>query len=157
MKKFKKFFNNNKILVILSSIIVVGILLIFYGLIKYFYLGNGLNKYGDRLEDNDKYKITEKTIKKVKELYNDISSVGKIKVELSGKIIYITIDFKENIKLDDAKGFAVKSLEGFSDKIKSYYDMQYILTGNTLEKEGNLFPIMGSKFKNSSQIIWTKS
>lgn len=157
MKKFKKFFNNNKILVILFSIIIVGILLIFYGLINYFYLGNGSNKYGDRLDDIDKYKISEKTEKKVKELYKDITSVREIKINLSGKIIYITIDFKENIKLDDAKGLAVKSLDEFSDKIKSYYDIQYILTGDTLEKEGNLFPIMGSKFKNNSQIIWIKS
>lgn len=155
--KIKSKIKSNKIMLILLSIIVIGVILIFYGLIRYFYLGNGNNKYGNRTNDIEKYEISKKDKEKVVDLYDDISSVGKVEIDIKGKIIYITIDFVENIKLDDAKGLAVKSLEGFSDKVKSYYDMQFILTGNSLEEEGNLFPIMGSKNKNNSQIIWIKS
>lgn len=153
MKKLKK----NKIFVVLVSIIIIGIILIFYGLIKYFYLGSGQSKYGDRLAGSEKYEISEKQIKKVKEVYKDNTSVGELSLTTHGKIIYLAIDFKENIKIDDAKSIAIKSLEALSEKIKSYYDIQYILTTKTLEEEGSLFPIMGYKNNSNSQIIWIKS
>lgn len=153
MKKLK----SNKILLVLVTIIVIGLILIFYGLIKYFYLGNGNDKYGDRLHGIEEHEISDKDKGKVISLYDDIESVGDVKIEIKGKIIYLTIDFVQNIKLDDAKGLAVKSLEVISDKVKSYYDIQYILTGDSLEKEGNLFPTMGYKNKSNSQIVWVKS
>ena len=153
MKKLKK----NKIFVVLLAIIIVGIIIIFYGLIKYFYLGSGQSNYGDRLQDIDKYELTDKQIKKVKELYKDTSSVGEITFDVHGRIIYIKMDFVENIKLDDAKSLAVKSLEALTEKIKSYYDIQYMLTAKTLEEEGSLFPTMGYKNSSSAQIDWVKS
>ncbi|MBQ3142485.1 MAG: hypothetical protein IJB82_03160 [Bacilli bacterium] len=152
MKKLKM----NKILLVLVVIILVGIGLIFYGLIRYFYLGNGQDNYGNRLNDIEKYPITKKDKESITALYSEVSSVGDVKVEIQGKIIYITIDFTENIKLDDAKSLAVKTLEVLSDEIKSYYDIQYILTADSL-KENTLFPTMGYKNKTNSQISWIKS
>ncbi len=148
----KKLFVRNKVMFVLIMILLICFILIMYNLIKYFYAGNK-NAYGDRLENVAEHKLDNNIEENVISLYSESEEVGDIKVELRGKIIYITIDFVKAIKLEDAKSLALKSLEAFSQEEKDFYDIQYILTAKTIAEDES-FPTMGYKNALSTVVVW---
>lgn len=148
----KKLFVRNKVMFVLVIILLACFILIMYNLIKYFYAGNK-NAYGDRLENLKEHKLDNNIEEKVANLYSENKEVGDVKVELRGKIIYVTIDYVKAIKLEDAKSLALKSLEAFSQEEKEFYDMQYILTAETIEEDES-FPTMGYKNALNTVVVW---
>lgn len=153
MKKNK---NNNKVLYVLIIILLVCTGLIGYEFYKYFYAGTGGSKYGDRLEGIENYPLKDTLVDDIKAIYAQNTSVGEIKTQVQGKIIYITIDFKENIKVASAKDLAIKALQAIGEKNLNYYDVQYILTSSyeAEDKETKYFPVFGAKNSNSSKVVW---
>lgn len=153
-KKLKR--NNNKVLLVLLGILLICFALIGYEFYKYFYAGTGSTKYGDRLEGIEKYPIKETLSDDIKDIYKDTSSIGKINVQVKGKIIYITIDFKENVKVSAAKDLAIKSLDAIEEEYLNFYEVQYILTSSyeTNETETKYFPVFGAKSSDSSKVVW---
>ncbi len=153
MKKIKE----NKVLLALALILIVCFGLILFVLFKYFYVGDNSDKYGDRLEGIESHKVHKELETEIKELYKD-DKLSLKSVKVSGKIIYVTFDLTEVIKVNDTKNLVLKSLEKFSDDEKSYYDIQFIVTceseGST---ENKLYPIMGYKNSSSIEIIWTRN
>ena len=59
MKKIKRFYQEHRIFTILMAVVLVCMVLIITVLIQCFYVGNGSDKYGNRLEGIEKYKISE--------------------------------------------------------------------------------------------------
>lgn len=151
----KRIFKENKVLFVLLTLIIIASILIVFGLIKYFYYGNGNNAYGMRLYDISENPLNDHLASDVKELLKD-SSIKDVKVDLKGKVVYLTIDLSELMSLNDAKSLAIKSLEAFTDKEKKYYDVQFIITASSVEDENSLYPTMGYKNSNSSQIVWIR-
>ena len=86
-------------------------------------------------------------------LYKGNSSVGDVTVTVEGKIIYITIDFKESVKVATAKDLAIKSLDTIGEKNLTFYDVQYLLTYSGTEENKN-FPVFGSKSAKSLKVVW---
>lgn len=148
----KKLFVRNKVMFVIIIILLICFILIMYNLIKYFYSGNK-NAYGDRLENVVEHKLDNNIEENVSTLYSESKEVGEVKVELRGKIIYITIDFVKAIKLEDAKSLTLKSLEAFSQEEKEFYDIQYILTAKTIAEDES-FPTMGYKNALSTVVVW---
>ena len=101
MKKIKNLWENNKVLIVLGLILVACLVAILIVSFSYFF-GGSKNEYGDRLQDIEKYPITE-TIKNeyVSALENE-KIVKDVKMHTKGKIIYITIDFNADTSLNDA-------------------------------------------------------
>lgn len=128
--------------------VVIGILFF-----KYFYSGIGTTKYGDRLDNIDKYPLSKTLSEDITSIYKDTTSVNKTVVDVKGRIIYITIDFKESIKVSTAQDLAIKSLEKIGEENLKYYEIQYILTYSGTEENSN-YPVFGSKNANSLKVVW---
>lgn len=153
MKKIKE----NKVLLVLAIILVICFGLILFVLFKYFYVGDNSSKYGDRLDGIESHEIHKELENEIKELYKD-SKLSLKDVKTRGKIIYVTFELSEVIKVDDSKNLVLKSLEKFSDDEKSYYDIQFIVICDSEEStETPLYPIMGYKNSSSTGVVWTRN
>lgn len=153
MKKLKKLFIHNKVWFVLIMILIICFILIIYGLFKYFYVGINKDTYGDRLEGISDYKLDKNIKSNLQDVYKDNDNVGDATLDLKGKIIYISIDFVKATKIEDARSLALKSLDIFSDEEKQFYDIQYILTANTIS-EDEFYPTMGYKNSSSQIVAW---
>lgn len=149
----RKSIQDNKILLVLLGILVVCFIFICYGLYTYFYSKNGTSKYGDRLDNIQKYPLSDTLETDIKSLYTSDTNIGEVKVTIEGRIVYITIDFVKSIKVATAKDIAVKSLEKIGETNLTYYDIQYILTYSGTEENTN-FPVFGAKSSSSLKVVW---
>ena len=153
MKKIKE----NKVLLVLAFILIICFALIAFLMYKYFYAGDNSSNYGDRLDGIESHPIHKDLKNEIEEIYKD-TKISLKSLKNSGRIIYVTFELSEVIKVDDAKNLALKSLEKFSDDEKSYYDIQFIVVCNQEEStEKQLYPIMGYKNSSSFEVVWTRN
>lgn len=152
MGKNKKI-RNNKVLLVLLGILLVCIIAIGILFYKFFYAGAGGTKYGNRLNGIENYPLSSNLQDEIKSLYSDNEKVGTVKVNTEGRVIYIDIDFKETLKVSDAKSLAEKALEKIGENNLTYYDVHFILTYSG-EEENENFPVFGAKSSNSLKVVW---
>ena len=156
MKRIKKFYREHRVFMILMAIVLVCMIVITTVLIQCFYIGNGTDKYGNRLEGIEKYKISDSRINEYEEKLGNNDKVKKAKIVITGKIVYITINVQANCSLIEAESIAAKSLENFNEKEQSFYDFNI-----TLKKESNEssdgFIISGAKNKNGTGLVWNNN
>ena len=145
---------DNTMLAILIVMLVVSFVVIVFLFYKYFYSGISTSKYGDtRLEGIENYKLSDTLSEDISSIYKDEKSVNKVNVTTEGRIIYISLDFKESIKVDTAKNLAMKALDKVGEENLTYYEIQFILTYSG-EDENTNFPVFGSKNSNSLKVVW---
>lgn len=152
MKKIK-IRQDNKILLILIGILLICFVamgILFY---EYFYAGTSSTKYGDRLEGIEKYKLSDTLEKDIQSIYESEASINTVKVDVKGKIIYVNIDFKKSLKVDNAKSLAIKALDKIGTENLTFYEVQFLLTYSA-EEENTNYPIFGSKNANSLKVVW---
>lgn len=148
MKKIKKLWNENRILMILGAVLIVCFIAILIVTLTYF-VGSRETKYGSRLE-NMKTHITEKEQNKYIEGLEANENVNKVRFRVSGKTLYISVTFKDEIKLEDAKPIIEASLENFSDEIKETYDINYTI-------KNSAFTVMGSRNVSGNGLSWNNN
>lgn len=136
------------ILILIGCFVAIGLL--FY---KYFYAGASSNKYGDRLDGIENYPLPSTLEADIKSLYAEEKMIDSVKVNVEGKIIYITIGFKESVKVETAQSQAAKALDKIGEENLKFYDVQFILK-YVGEEENENFPIFGSKNSNSLKVVW---
>lgn len=156
MKKLKQIYQEHRIFTILMAVVLVCIVLIATVLIQCFYVGNGTDKYGNRLEGIEKYKISES---RQKDFENNTANNDKVEstdIKITGKIIYITMQIKPGVTLIEAESIALKSLETFSEKEQSFYDFNITLKQDATDTSDG-FIISGSKNKNGSGLVWNNN
>lgn len=107
------------------------------------------NKYGDRLKDIDKHKISNEVINKIKDKADDNDSVKKIDYHREGRILNFIVTVDSNFGVDQAKDFGKSLLDEIKDSDKKYYDIQILIDSD--DKSDN-YPIIGYKNKNSDDI-----
>lgn len=146
----KKFIKNHYILIIISIILLVFLIFIAIGFKKMYFSSDG-DVYGNRLEGINDVLIENETLENVKKELNDNPKVESAKIRIQGKIVYFTIDYKEDASLNEAKEIATKTLVGFTDKQKAFYDFNYFLTQNSVS-ENESFPITGSKHPKNTTV-----
>lgn len=144
---------DNRVLWVLLGILVICFLAIGILFYRYFYAGTSSTKYGERLDGIENYPLSETLEKDIQDLYKDNTEIDKVTVTNEGKIVYITINFKQSIKVSTAQDLAIKSLEKIGEKNLTYYDIQYILTYSGTEENTN-FPVFGSKSASSLKVVW---
>ena len=145
---------DNTMLLILIGILVVCFVMIGFLFYKYFYSGISTSKYGDSiLEGIENYKLSDTLSEDIAGSLSEQKSVGKTNVTVEGRVIYITIDFVESVKVDTAKDLAVKTLDKIGEENLKYYEVQFILTYSG-ETENTNFPVFGSKNANSLKVVW---
>lgn len=153
MEKIKKWIKKNKgmaLISLLALVLFIILLIIFAELL----LGGSSNKYGNRLDGINKVKIANDTYDGVKEELKDTDLVEKVSVRLQGKIVYTTIELKEDTSVDKAKEIAANTLDNYDEKQLSFYDFSFFLKWKGEESDK---VITGNKHHNLESITWVKS
>ena len=145
---------DNTMLWILIAILVVCFIMIGFLFYKYFYSGISTSKYGDtRLEGIEKYPLSKTLQEDIGSLYKSEKTVGEVKVNVEGRIIYIDIDFISSLKVDTAKSLAAKALTKIGEENLKFYEVQFVLTYSGKDENKN-FPLFGSKSASSLKVVW---
>lgn len=157
----------NKRLVMFLILLLIFIVCVFV-LRGVFFPGNGSN-YGHRLDGIDKISFKDKDKDKITKAINEDDKTTEAKIVIHGKIINIIFNVNEGVSIDDARAIAAKSLEQISDKVKGFYDIQFMITcnkekgeeveisnddGSKTKEIHKKYPIMGYKNSNRNDIVW---
>ena len=160
--KFKKI----KIGYIFAFLIILAVCIL---VLKLVLPSSGINKYGDRLEGIKENEFTEKEEKKVIKSIKEKEQVVSCSIDVEGKLINVIFTVKKDVSKDDAKNIANESIDKFSEKVKGYYDIQFMVKKKDEEGTKELrtlddstteeitkyeFPIMGYKSRKSERIVW---
>ena len=164
MKKIRRL-KKIKLGYVFAFIILVAVAVLVIKLI----LPGSENKYGDRLDGIDKVPFNEKAKTKVTKSLSDNENIIEAKIKIDGKLINVIFTVKKEVSVGDARRYAEESLGLFSDKVKGFYDIQYMIKkdheegtketktlddGTTTEVTKYEFPIMGYKNKKAAGIVW---
>jgi len=147
VKFLKKLWNQNRVLFMLILILLICFIAIVTVAVTFFY-SKEVDSYGKRLENIEKYPITNDFKDDYKASLLESETVSKVSFKLIGRILYVHIDFNEDAKLEDAKKIVTSSLELFDEDILGYYDIEFIL-------ESENFTTFGAKNSIIDFISWT--
>lgn len=145
----KKMWKENRVLFMLMVILLVCFIAIVVVALTFFY-SKDVGSYGARLDEIDKYPITDKDKSKYKETILENEGVSKVSFNVKGRIIYVHLEFDETFELEDAKAIAANSLELFGEETLSYYDIDFVLKSDT-------FTILGAKNAVTDHISWNNN
>lgn len=156
MKKIKKLWNENRILIILAIILIGCILTIGIVSLVYFY-GSSDTPYGNRLSETENVKMDKTRLKSLEDELTSNEKISSASLTLEGKIVYLTINFESNTKLESAKKIAEESVTKFSEEELGVYDIMYTIKAKSSDKfEGYI--LMGAKnASGSDKIIWSNN
>ena len=141
----KKMWRNNKIFMILGAILLICAIAVIVVVLKYF-IGSRKSVYGSRF-DNMKVKITDAQQNDYIKGLEENTNVVKVRFRVSHKTLYISVTFKDDIKIEDAKKIVDDSLALFSDDIKETYDINYTIKNAS-------YTLMGAKNAPGNGLIW---
>lgn len=142
----KRFLKNNKLLIVILFLIIVILVSVFWLFIMPSFNGN---KYGGRLKDIGKHKISSGVISKIKNKSKENDSVVKIDYHKEGRILNFTITVDSNFGVDQAKEFAKSLLSEINEDDRKYYDIQFLIDS---DGKSDNYPIIGYKSKNSDDV-----
>ncbi len=155
MKKIKEIWQNNKIFILLGIILVACLVAIIVVMLTYFFGGSD-SVYGDRLSGQENYEFTSKIEDNYISFFNEKENVIDVSINVNGKILYIHINYNIDTSLEDAKNIASSSLESLDEKMKEFYDVNFVLKSESSdEKEG--FTILGAKNIVASYVTWNNN
>lgn len=155
MKKIKQFYKEHRVFTILMAIVIVCVILIATVLIQCFYIGNGTDKYGNRLDGIEKYEISEARQSDFENNIANNDKVMKADLILQGRIVYVTLQFEQSVSLEEAKSIALKSLDEFSEEEQKYYDFMFTLKQDVVGSDG--FVISGAKNASGTNLVWNNN
>ncbi len=158
----------NKKLILILVLVLVGLICLM--LLRGFLSPNGsISKYGNRLDGIENVRISKSDKNDIAKKICESDKVSDCKIDIQGKIINVMFNVSKDTTIDDAKNISNDSMKNFSKKIKSFYDIQYIITNKDEEgtkqtitdkdgKETEIvvknFPIMGYKNSSSKELVW---
>ena len=119
--------NNKKIKIGLAIFLVVLIITIIWLFILPSFK---TNKYGNRLKEERKHKISSEVISKIKDKSKENDSIIKVDYHKECRILNFVINVDSNLGIDQAKEFAGSILDEIKDSDKSYYDIQVLFETN---------------------------
>ncbi len=149
----KKFYRENRVLVILAIVVIVCMIISTALLFKYFYFGNGSDKYGDSLEKIEDLPITKKHKDAVVSKLEENKLVKSAHIDVIGCRIDITINFNDEVSLVEAQSVAVAILDEFSKEEQENYDIGFTLLEDKTEASEGL-NMWGSKKAGKEKISW---
>ncbi len=149
------FLKKHKFKVIGLTVFAIIMILAFFGIKEMIYPNSSKDLYGNRLNGIEDVVIKEDTISVIKDLILETKKVNNIKYSLQGRIMKFIIDVKKDTSLVDAESLSDSIIEALSTEQQSYYDIQVYLICNE-SKETEIYPVIGSKHKDSLTFVWTK-
>lgn len=159
MDKVKKFIKEHTLL---FAFIIFCLIMIIVGIkvLLMIFSGNDGDKYGDRLNDIEKYAIDEKVSSKLESELSDLENVDSVTYRLSGKIINIIFNVKPEMDKNTAKEDASKVLAYFNSDELGYFDIQVYVKCEecTPQEDGtSVYPIIGYKKNTSESLVWSNN
>lgn len=151
-KKLKKLLisiKNNKLLTLLIVLIILVIILCIVAVKVLIFPSYKTDKYGDRLDNIESVKLDDSRFNDIKNNFEAVSGFEINNIKLTGKIVNIFISVDSEITVDSIKENADKFIKCFSESEIAYYDFQVFVTG-----EGDKYPMLGYKHKNSEGLFW---
>lgn len=148
--EFIKFIKKNKSIVV-AVLILIAIAVTIFIVKDTVMFDESQAEYGNRLEGLDKVQVTDEQIKQIKSNLKD--NTKSVDVSTSGRTINIIIEVKKDTSVEDAKSYANKALETFTDEQKSYFDIEALIK-NDEDKEH--YPVIGYKHKTRESYTWTR-
>lgn len=145
-----KFYRNNRIFCILMIISVICVIIIGTSAIVYFVKQSKTSAYGTRLEEKENYNFSEDQ-KKIDEFYKGQEIVTGYKIDVKGKIIYITLNVKDETTKEQAENLGVEALDLISKENFEYYDVQFLINRPSYDTYG------GSCSKSATLISWNRT
>ncbi|MBE6148019.1 MAG: hypothetical protein E7167_00705 [Firmicutes bacterium] len=145
----KKLWKNNRVLFMLILILFICFIAIVVVALTFFY-SKDVDSYGSRLADIEKYPITSKVKSSYKETVLENEGVSKVSLNIKGRILYVHLEFDENVSLEDAKAIANNSIELFGEDNLSYYDIEFVLKSDN-------FTILGAKNAIIDHVSWNNN
>lgn len=155
MKIVKKMWAENRVLFALFMIVLICVFVILGVMINYFF-GVSKSSYGERLQGIEEVEINDEFKNKFILFVKEDNVVNDATIKTRGKIIYITLSFKEGVSLEDAKNKASASLTTVEQKYLDFYDFNYTLKGAAVEN-GEGFLIMGARNVNGNGLVWNNN
>ena len=154
MNKIKEWAKANKVYAIIGGIaLFLFIIMLIIGIM--LFIGGSNNEYGHRLDGIKDVEISDETKEEVENFTND--KVESSEIRIQGRIIYITINYVNDITKAQAKEIASETLSIFSEEEQDYYDICYFLVqGSNGEEDADTFVITGTKHPSKAAISWTK-
>lgn len=149
----KKFIKKHRYTLI---ILLVFILLVFVGtkLVNVLIPDEGKASYGNRLEDEDKYPISDDVYTKIKEeLLKDKNKAIDITNRLQGKVVRFIVTVDDKLSVKDSKTLIAKIPSYFTEEQLKYYTIEVLVKKN--DSALNNFPIIGIKNPTSNNLVWT--
>lgn len=155
MKKLKELWGKEKVLIVLGFILIICVVAILIVTISFFF-GGKKSLYGNRLDDISKYPITDTFKSDYKSTLKSDDSVNNVDFTVKGRVIYITIDFKEDTPLVDAQSKAAGTIASFSDDLLGYYDINFTIKSESSENSEG-FLLLGAKNATGSGLVWNNN
>ncbi len=164
MKKKVRKLLKNKNFIIVCVLVLIGIICLIL-LKNVLYPSSKASFYGNRLDGIENVEFNKKSKNKILEEINKNEVVTSSKINVHGKIINIIFNVNKDVSIDDAKNIGNNTLNSISDEVKSFYDIQLIITkddeeGTKVQTETGEekikkdFPIMGYKNYNAKEFVW---
>ena len=146
----KKFIKNHKNLSIAIGIVILLFLVSF--IVIFVAPLFKTNNYGDRLDDIEKYKVTNNMINSVKEATLENDGVADVSYHKEGRILNFIITLDGEKDLETVKAYANDITDNLSSKIKKYYDIEDFI--NTKSKS-SIYPVIGYHSKGGKEFTWS--
>ena len=112
------------IILILIILMIIGLIILFVKLSP----DTGIDYYGNRLTDIQKYPIDEENLKKMVAELEQNEQIKSVTYNKRGRTINIHLKVTPETTKESAIQYADKTLEYFTDDIKSYYDIQTFIS-----------------------------
>ena len=149
IKKIVKFLKKYyKLIIIILVLIIIAVLGVFIYK-EIFEVG-----VSNRLEGIEKYNLTKKEIKAVKEKLDEIENVESININTNYKIIKIFLNLEEDIDFEEVKKVCNESIEEVSKKNREFYDLEIFIESKN--KDSEIYPKIGYKYKTNSEFVWNR-
>lgn len=164
--KIIKLLKNKRFIIFMILFIILIVCLVF---LRGVFLPSGGSNYGNRLDGINKISFTKKDQTTIIDSIKSNEKVNSAKMNIHGKIINIIFDVTNDVSIEDAHKIASDSLANFSDEVKGFYDIQFIITksqeegtevqkttedGTTETEIQKQFPDMGYKNSKRDNIVW---
>ena len=154
MKKAIKVWEENKVLFVLAIILIICLIIFIIVSLTYFY-GSSKSVYGTRLDITKSTPLKDTVLNNIKIDLESNSKVNSVNTIKKGKIVYVNIDYVDDVTMDEAKEIANSVVDNFSEEELNVYDIQIIISSKNTVDESKSYTLMGSRNANGSgSIVW---
>ena len=148
VKKGNEFVKKNWFKLILVSILVIFIIFFLYAVYLVTFANSKEDLYGNRLANKSEYVLDMKHLETRFDALDD--KIESFSVREQGRIVYVTVVLKEDLKVTNFKFVEDAFLAGVKEDNLEYYDLQlFVSQGETVK--------IGYKHRTSNLFIWSNN